>query len=504
MKLTDLERYNNITIQCHDNPDADAIASAFGLYKYYTSKNKHVRIIYSGHNPIQKANLKLLIDRIEIPIEFIPDCDWHVEGLLITVDCQYGQGNVSKIPADAVAVIDHHQIEIEGNDMVEIQSYLGSCSTLVWKMLTEAGYDIEHDKKLGTALYYGLMTDTNSFAELYHPLDRDLQDEIICDKTLINLFCNSNLSLKELEIAGIALIRYIYNEKYRYAIIHAQPCDPNILGLISDLVLQVDAIDVCAVYNEMPDGFKLSVRSCVKEVRASELAVYLTKDIGAGGGHVDKAGGFIGKRKYDKAYPKVHSEAFFGMRLTEYFASSVVIYAQTYDLDMTGMKMYKKKRLLLGFADPLDFLEKGTPVTIRTLEGDVEVKADGTFYVMIGLKGEVYPIDKEKFLKTYDILKETYDFDAEYQPTIRNCIDGAAWDLVKYAKTCRARGVSYIYARELDVCVKIFTKWDEEKYMMGKPGDFIACRNDDRQDIYVVERDIFFKTYEEVEEIAKE
>ena len=34
MKLAELEKYNPITIQCHDNPDADALASGFGLYSY--------------------------------------------------------------------------------------------------------------------------------------------------------------------------------------------------------------------------------------------------------------------------------------------------------------------------------------------------------------------------------------------------------------------------------------------------------------------------------------
>lgn len=43
----------------------------------------------------------------------------------------------------------------------------------------------------------------------------------------------------------------------------------------------------------------------------------------------------------------------------------------------------------------------------------------------------------------------------------------------------------------------MFTAWDEEKYMLGKPGDYLAVRSDDKHDIYVVERDIFFKTYEE-------
>jgi len=37
-RLSDLEEYNPITIQCHDNPDADALASGFGLYLYFTEK----------------------------------------------------------------------------------------------------------------------------------------------------------------------------------------------------------------------------------------------------------------------------------------------------------------------------------------------------------------------------------------------------------------------------------------------------------------------------------
>lgn len=32
MKLKELLHYDNIVIQCHDNPDADAIASGYGLY----------------------------------------------------------------------------------------------------------------------------------------------------------------------------------------------------------------------------------------------------------------------------------------------------------------------------------------------------------------------------------------------------------------------------------------------------------------------------------------
>lgn len=55
-----------------------------------------------------------------------------------------------------------------------------------------------------------------------------------------------------------------------------------------------------------------------------------------------------------------------------------------------------------------------------------------------------------------------------------------------------------ILATELDKNVKLFTKWYEEKYMKGEKGDFIACREDDLHDFYIVRRDIFEMTYSPV------
>ena len=71
MKLSDLQIYSNIVIQTHDNPDPDAIASAFGLYTYYKAKGKDVKIVYSGRTQIQKSNLVLMITECMFPIEYV-------------------------------------------------------------------------------------------------------------------------------------------------------------------------------------------------------------------------------------------------------------------------------------------------------------------------------------------------------------------------------------------------------------------------------------------------
>lgn len=507
MRLKDLEKYNPITIQCHDNPDADAIGSGFGLYCYFKSVGKDVRLIYSGRNQIQKPNLKLMVEKLHIPIEYVNHQEIDVvKGLLLLADCQYGGGNVTRFEAENIAMIDHHQEEgVPVSAMMRVQSNLGCCSTLVWIMLEEAGYKLEKDYILGTALYYGLYTDTNQFSEIFNPLDMDMREAVSCNKSLISLFRNSNISLKELEIAGLALLRYIYNDDYEFALIKVKPCDPNLLGLISDMLIQVDEIKTCVVYNAMPDGYKISVRSCVKEVKASELADYLTKDIGSGGGHIEKAGGFIGQKQYESKYPNLHSESYIGNRMVEYFASSKIIYAREYEADLSGMKKYQKIRRPVGYVKADTILPVGTPITIRTLEGDIDQEITDDLYIMVGIKGEVYPISRNKFEQSYEAIDGEYNMqecilDAEYIPTIKNRISGLKMPLVQYAKKCIPTGKTFIYAKPLEVRMKIFTRWDEEKYMLGEPGDYFAVRCDDLHDVYIVEEKIFYNTYQECKE----
>lgn len=506
MRLSDLERYDKITIQCHDNPDADALASGYGLYLYFRSKNKEVRLVYSGSNKIQKSNLRLMVEKLKLPVEYISagrDEQVWVDGLLITVDCQYGSGNVTGLVSENVAIIDHHQLEKDALPQSIINPNLGSCATLVWKLLREEGFNVDGDETLGTALYYGLYTDTNQFSELYNPLDMDMREAVTVDRSLITLFRNSNLSLKELEIAGIALIRYSYNDDYEFAVIKAQPCDPNILGLISDFLLQVDAIKTCVVFNEVNDGYKFSVRSCIREVNASELADFLAEGIGSGGGHYEKAGGFISLRRYEEKYPTLHTEGYFNNRMTQYFDSFEIIYAENYDADLSAMKQYVKRRIPVAYVKADELLPVGTPVTIRTLEGDIDMTVEEDLYIIIGIKGEVYPDRRDTFEQAYTLLDDSYSRNdyihkSEYAPVIKNRLTGHDMLLTDYAHGCIPSGEIHVHARPLEKGVKVFTARDKNKYMLGKPGDYLAVRCDDIQDIYVVEKDIFAGSYDEM------
>jgi phosphoglycolate phosphatase len=99
------------------------------------------------------------------------------------------------------------------------------------------------------------------------------------------------------------------------------------------------------------------------------------------------------------------------------------------------------------------------------------------------------------------VLEEEYVFKGEYEPAIHIKNEGKVLNLVSHAKACINYDTSSVYAKELRKIEKVFTAWDEESYYLGRPGDFLACREDDHKDIYIIERDVFFKTYDPVEAV---
>lgn len=505
MNLSDLLSYNNIVIQAHDNPDADAIASGYGVYKFLLSEGKSPRLIYSGKRQITKSNLVLMVRNLEIPIEYVTEL-YDVPDLLITVDCQYGESNVTKFEAKNIAIIDHHQVLQTLPMLSEVRSNVGSCAAVVHHMLEKEGFDVNEDEKLATALYYGLMTDTNNFTELHHPLDKDLRDDIKFNHMDITRFKNSNLSIDELGIAGRALLSAFYNEEYKFGLVEAEPCDPNILGVISDMLLEVDRVDTCLVYSILPSGVKISVRSCVRETRADELAQYVARGVGNGGGHIIKAGGFLQndllkKKGIDQGEGLYE---FFNERMVDYFAHCEIIYAEDYKADIEYMIPFRKKHLHLGYVDAGSVFENGTKLQIRTMEGDIEVKVSDGVYIMLGISGEIYPQEKENFEKNYWYSDDKYVFSGEYEPTVKVAEEGKAISLLPYVKSCISSGQNRVYVRRLDHRVKLFTAWDPDRYYVGKVGDYLACREENVSDVYIIDHNIFDLTYEKPNAEAEE
>ncbi|MCR4616757.1 MAG: DHH family phosphoesterase [Lachnospiraceae bacterium] len=499
MKLSDLLVYNEIWIQCHDNPDPDTIGSGFALYLYYKAMNHNVRLFYSGKNMITKTNLLIMKDMLNIPLEYISPEKARVtetEGLLLTVDCQYGAGNVTKIGAKHVATIDHHPMESGIGENLRICPELGSCATLVWKMLCEEKFPVSENKAMGTALYYGLYTDTNQFSELFGSEDLDMRDALVIDHKIMQKLRKTNLSLRELEVAGIAMKNYFYNAQHRYAIIKTLPCDSNVLGLIADFLMQVGEVDLCVVYNEVDDGYKLSVRSCTREVNSNELAAYLTRDIGTGGGHYEKAGGFISKRLFYSRYRKMDTEEYFKICLSEYCESFELIDDQTYEFpEGKDIKKYIHIDRPTIVVRPESFLDIGSKVTLRWGKYITDLEIVHDEYWALERGGYIQRFPRNVFNSFFEPTDEEFPdkySDVPGLPTVRSWNDGRVYSIAGYAVVCRDKGPLKARGMKLTRNVKLFPEWGDGRYIPGYTGDYLMMSEKDKT--IFIEPGNFFET----------
>ena len=182
-------------------------------------------------------------------------------------------------------------------------------------------------------------------------------------------------------------------------------------------------------------------------------------------------------------------------RMDEYFDMYEVIYARTAELSPEGLKSYEKQPQELGCVKLTELVPVGSMVEVRTLEGDVEITAEEDVFLMIGMEGEVYPIRREKLEKSYSRTGRPYSRSFDYDPSLKSPVTGEKILLMEHAMGVVSSGGSRILAKPLDRYVKLFTAWDEERYYSGNPGDFIARREDDPHDIYIIRGRLFHDLY---------
>ena len=494
MELKKLANYKHIVIQCHDIPDADSICSGFALQCFFHSLGAHASLVYGGGTPISKPNLVMLLQMLKIHIAHVDELPPGMD-LLITVDCQRGAGNVHHfgLPENTdVVMIDHHRAEAPENENTLIWPHLASCATVVWELLNRAGYEM--DSRVQTALYYGLYSDTNGLSELRHPLDRDLAD-LPNDAGMVKKLKSSAVTIDELSTIGGALTNSeIFSN---IGLFRAEPCDANLLGFVGDIAQQVAHMDCCVIYCAQKHGLKLSIRCSSREIMANEIAEFLCRDTGSGGGNLEKAGGLLSFSKIAEIGGG-EPEQYLKSRIYEYLNNYDMVYAGENDEDFEAMQLYKKLPIPVGFVNSTDIFPDGAKITVRTLEGDVDTNTGDGIYFMIGVQGEVYPIKKERFEAGYNVTGEPYLEKGEYQPMVIDRASGERHGILKSAMACVPKGDNIVRARVLDKETKVFTNWDTEKYFHGSKGDYLVAKEGRYEDCYIVRRDIFLSTYKPV------
>ena len=181
--------------------------------------------------------------------------------------------------------------------------------------------------------------------------------------------------------------------------------------------------------------------------------------------------------------------------MNDYFENSDIIYARKAKLDTSKMSKYVKSPLVEGYVKPQDLVPSGNMAIVRTLSGDNNLEIRDNTILIIGIKGNVTAITEEKFKSTYIKTGKKFTLNLDYTPTIKDADNGKTYSLMKNVSGCISTGDMKIYAKKLTKTTKLFPYWDSENYMIGRSGDYLCVSVDDPNNLFIIEKSIFKKTY---------
>jgi nanoRNase/pAp phosphatase (c-di-AMP/oligoRNAs hydrolase) len=284
----------SILVMCHNNPDPDTIASAAALKSIF-AQTIHRKAVIGYDGIVGRAENRELIKRLKIDMIPVNKLDFNDFSVIALVDSQPHTGN-NAIPRKIrpCIVIDHHPLRKETSrcQFFDVRPHYGSSSTILTEYFRELGLDM--DRKLATALFYGLKTDTNGLSRSLMKADIDAFNFLfpkIAPRTFAAIENPSVPKSYYLKFANTIEKSVQYGDviiSYMGSL-----TNPDIASEMADFLLRMENIRWTLCLGEFNDELILSVRTSRRGWIAGKVAVRILAGIGTGGGHEKAAGGKV-------------------------------------------------------------------------------------------------------------------------------------------------------------------------------------------------------------------
>jgi len=289
-----LGQKQNILVMCHNNPDPDSIASAAALKSIVHQTHSGRAIICYG-GAIGRAENRTLIKRLKIEMVNVRDIDFKSFSIICLVDSQPRTGNNS-LPDSIMphVVIDHHPLRniTRKCPFYDVRTEYGSTSTIMTEYLR--ALDLLVDKKLATALFYGLKTDTNGL------LRSSVRADLEAFTFLFPKIAPKILSaIEKPEVPRSYYVKFAdaieRSVQYKDVIVSnmGRLNNPDIPAEMADFLLRMENIRWTLCMGEYKDELIVSVRTSRRGWWAGKVAIRILRGLGTGGGHEKAAGGRI-------------------------------------------------------------------------------------------------------------------------------------------------------------------------------------------------------------------
>jgi nanoRNase/pAp phosphatase (c-di-AMP/oligoRNAs hydrolase) len=284
----------NILVSTHRYPDPDALASAWALCTLLSARLPGANVsmsikdqVVGGVNEafIRYTNLKLV--------------PWSDAGLadfdaIILTDVQPGV-SYSPLPEGIMplAVIDHHRTRRKPRcAFCDVRQDVGATSSIIFSYFMEVEQPISPD--LAATLLYAIESDLAGAAGQPNDLDNMALSSLTLLANTRKLYQMRYVDLPQSYYicysSGLANAMY-----YDNAIIsHLDAIDsPEKPAVIADFLLRFETVQWSMVTAVYEDRLVLSLRTSGGKLAAGDMIRRLVRDVGDGGGHRTKAGGFI-------------------------------------------------------------------------------------------------------------------------------------------------------------------------------------------------------------------
>ncbi len=295
-RLREIAGRGPVLILTHDNPDPDGLASGDALSLLLREAwNIPSRLVYSGlvARAENKAMLRLLTPEWKHQ-DTLDDLDQY--SAIALVDTQPGAGN-NRVPQDVKIsiILDHHfplRENLEFIPFVDVRPEAGATVSLVFQYLE--AMQIEPDRDLATAIFYGIQTDTRGLSR-----DSSAIDQHVYFKLLARL---DRKKLSQVEQAGLpreyfqALSKgFLATRVYQHVVVtyQGEMHRPDFNAEMADILIRLEGIKIVLCMGYHQNTMYLSMRASADDLDAGRMIQDVAPAQGKAGGHGKSAGGQI-------------------------------------------------------------------------------------------------------------------------------------------------------------------------------------------------------------------
>ena len=302
-----LRSREKIGILLQPDPDPDGIAAGFALRVLLGRKAPTAPLISFGE--IQRPENLAMVQALGLDVRVVsPEELDEFDGLAL-VDVQppvFGENPPARVLSVDV-VIDHHP-ERTGYDAVvkDIRTGYGATASIMTEYLQAAGSEIR--PKLGTALLYGIKSDTQL-------LGRDTSSADMHAFATVHS-CHSPALLRRIErpalphdglrALGRALSQTNVEEGIHLLVLGRVRED--VIPQVADLGLQAEGAEWAIAAGVVGPDLVFSVRNVGYVRAAGEVVRAVVEGLGVGGGHRSMAKGIIPLKAFRKVYKRADRE----------------------------------------------------------------------------------------------------------------------------------------------------------------------------------------------------